>query len=658
MFGIKFYMFVMGVATYFLFTYFLASSNCITCTEYGILYPQDSETRQRVSLDGIWNFVQANTTKPLDGYSEHWYTKSLKDLNVNVQLMPVPASYNDITTDWTLRDHVGIVWYERYFHVPKTWSDVGRIWLRFGSVSYAAQVWINGVEVVSHQIGHLPFLVEISNYIYFGKENRITVSCDNTLLEDTIPQGKVHVLNSGRLAQTYTFDFFNYAGIDRSVFIYTTPFVYIDDISVTVESVEDSKAVLGYDVVYFNDDLRNITCQVDLIDKQGIHVCSGDCGKGKAQLTIDNPNLWWPYLMDKNPGYLYTFEVKLLDQNEEVVDIYRLPVGIRILSWTDKSFMINGKQLYLHGFGRHEDSDIRGKGLDLPLIIRDHNLIRWVGANTYRTSHYPYAEEIMDLADSLGIMIIDECPGVNIEGYSDNLLINHKKSLTELIKRDKNRPSVIMWSAANEPRTQYPAAKSYFEEVIKHIKTLDTSRPTTIVEAQRYTATDASFFVDIVSFNRYNGWYSNAGNLDEIASSVIEEATNWHNRFQKLVIHQEYGGDTLEGLHFLPTFIWSEEYQVQLMSQHFKAYDQLRKEGFFIGEFIWNFADFKTAQDYTRVGGNKKGIFTRNRQPKASAHFLRKRYWALAERLYNATLPDDLYVYVASNEKSFKHSEL
>lgn len=115
----------------------------------------------------------------------------------------------------------------------------------------------------------------------------------------------------------------------------------------------------------------------------------------------------------------------------------------------------------------------------------------------------------------------------------------------------------------------------------------------------------------------------------------------------------------------LPAYIWTEEYQVELMSRHFFAFDKLREKGFFIGEFIWNFADFKTAQSklrnlkgklknrkrpfaaYTRVGGNKKGIFTRNREPKASAHHLRKRYWALAKQLYDATPPSDLYNYVA-----------
>jgi beta-glucuronidase len=171
--------------------------------------------------------------------------------DTDVYMMPVPSSYNDITTDWKIRDHVGLVWYDRKFFVPKSWYQIGRIWLRFGSVSYASQVvstckvqvfsterelqWINGQLVMSHEIGHLPFLGEVTNFLKFGKENLITVACDNTLLSDTVPQGKVEEIESGRLVQSYTFDFFNYAGIDRPVTLYTTPKNYIDDISVVTD---------------------------------------------------------------------------------------------------------------------------------------------------------------------------------------------------------------------------------------------------------------------------------------------------------------------------------------------------------------------------------------------------------------------------------------
>ncbi|XP_074040769.1 beta-glucuronidase-like isoform X1 [Leptinotarsa decemlineata] len=637
---------------------FLALSFYSTVAEIhkgGILFPRESETRQIVSLDGLWNFIVPNISDPFIGFEQHWYKKALKEVNISeVLLMPVPASYNDITTDWRIRDHVGLVWYDRTFFVPKFWSEVGRVWLRFGSVSYAAQVWINGQLVMSHEIGHLPFVGEVSQYLKFGKENRVTVACDNTLLADTIPQGTIEELVSGRLSQSYTFDFFNYAGIDRPVYLYTTPTTYIDDISVSTVALQNSEALLEYDITIIG--FANVSCRVSLIDhNRNVIANSGDYEMAHGILKVENPKLWWPYLMHSSPGYLYTFQVELLDEHRDLVDKYSLPIGIRVLSWTNSSFLINGKSVYLHGFGRHEDSDIRGKGLDFPLIMRDYNLIKWVGANAYRTSHYPYAEEIMDLADEMGIMIIDECPSVNTEIFSETLLAKHKISLTELIKRDKNRPSVIIWSAANEPRTQYLQAKDYFRQVIEHIKQLDASRPTTIVEAQNVNIVQSSSFVDIISFNRYNGWYSNEGNLDVITYYVMQEAREWHNKFNKPVIMQEYGGDTLEGLHFAPPFIWSEEYQVELLSHHFKAFDTLRAEGFFIGEFIWNFADFKTAQTYTRVGGNKKGIFTRSRQPKASAHHIRRRYWKLANQYANVTLPDDLDNYVISTKV---HDEL
>lgn len=102
--------------------------------------------------------------------------------------------------------------------------------------------------------------------------------------------------------------------------------------------------------------------------------------------------------------------------------------------------------------------------------------------------------------------------------------------------------------------------------------------------------------MDIISFNRYNSWYQNTGRTDMIVERVIQEARSWHEKYQKPVLMSEYGADTLEGLHISPGYVWSEEFQVEMMSRHFEAFDKLRKEGFFIGEFIWNFADFKTAQ--------------------------------------------------------------
>ncbi|CAH0715437.1 unnamed protein product, partial [Brenthis ino] len=621
----------------------------------GALYPQTTNTRDLRILDGIWNF-RKSPMDPEYGYRNGWYEQDLEKTGPVIP-MPVPASYNDIGEDAALRDHVGLVWYDRRFHVPPWWAKTEqRIWLRFCSVHYAAQVWINGKPAIHHEIGHLPFEVEITDFINTNKSNLLTVVVDNVLLSDTMPQGTVKdiVVNNFRVKQeqSYTFDFFNYAGIHRSVFLYSTPQIYIDDVVVNTD-IQGLTGFVVYNVTY-KGSLSDIQCLIELFDKSGSQVsASHDCA---GLLEIGNAQFWWPYLMHTDPGYLYTLQVSLIGPDGEVLDTYGQKVGIRTITWSNTTIYINDKPLYLRGFGMHEDSDLRGKGWDPVLWVKNFNLIKWVGANAFRTSHYPYAEEIYQLADEHGIMIIDECPGVDTDIFTDALLEKHKQSLTELIRRDKNHPSVIMWSISNEPRSNNLKADAYFQKVAKHVKSMDLSRPVTIAISQVYFIDRAGQHLDVICFNRYNGWYANTGSLANIATYVEEEAIAWHRKHNKPVIMTEYGADTISGLHLIPEYVWSEEYQVALMSEHFKAFDRLRQRGFFSGEFIWNFADFKTAQTITRVGGNKKGIFTRSRQPKASAHHLRARYLALAAADTGAPAPAIQY-YISDNKPAL-HEEL
>ncbi|XP_017090335.2 beta-glucuronidase isoform X1 [Drosophila bipectinata] len=620
----------------------------------GMLYPRESETREVRSLDGIWNFVRSDPANPTQGIRDKWFENDLSKIQSTIP-MPVPASYNDITTD-NLRDHVGTVWYDRRFFVPRSWSKDQRVWLRFGSVHYEAYVWVNGQRVVKHEMGHLPFEAEVTDVLKYGAENLITVMCDNALIQTSVPQGKITEVpndNGMTIVQSYTFDFFNYAGIHRSVHLYTTPKTFIEEVKVNTNlKNQNSEGEVSYAVSVkgsvVNEADNDLHIQANLYDKTGLLVANATSdGKLEGELQVSDVKPWWPYLMSPDPGYLYQLEIKLLASNEELLDVYRLKVGLRTLSWDKSQFLINGKSVYFRGFGRHEDSDIRGKGLDNALMVRDFNLLKWIGANAYRTSHYPYSEESMQFADEHGIMIIDECPSVDTENFSQELLGKHKSSLEQLIHRDRNHPSVIMWSIANEPRTGNINADSYFSLVANFTRSLDKTRPITAAIAVPYTNDHAGRHLDIISFNRYNAWYSNTGRLDMVTQNVIDEAVAWNNAYKKPVIMSEYGADTLEGLHMQPAYVWSEEFQTEVFSRHFKAFDELRKKGWFIGEFVWNFADFKTAQSYTRVGGNKKGVFTRARQPKAVAHLLRKRYFALGRDLDQCSLPEDIFIYIA-----------
>lgn len=623
----------------------------------GMLYPRESESREVKILDGMWDFVVPPFQDTLKGYKEARFANDLSEVGRVIQ-MPVPSSYNDITTSREIRDHIGVVWYQRSFFVPYSWREQ-RVFIRFGSVNYLAQVWINGRLVTNHEIGHLPFEASVSSYLVYGGKNRITVAVDNTLLQTSVPQGKVvdTATDNGTMhTQTYTFDFFNYAGIHRPVLLHTRPRAYIGDITVRTGLVGDV-GIVKYIIqpVGLRADEIPI-CKMTLLEADETLAIKEPVYGFSGTLKVPYAKPWWPRGMSTNPGYLYTLEVTLSIVNDSNVDVYRLPVGIRTITWTNTSLLLNDKPLYMRGFGRHEDSILRGRGLDLVTVARDHELLQWVGANAYRTSHYPYSDEVLDLADKLGFLIIDECPSVDTENFSPILLSRHKDSISELIRRDKNRPSVIMWSIANEPRTQLREAGEYFKQVAHHTKALDPTRPVTIAMARAVQEDEAGEYLDVISFNRYNAWYNNPGRLDTITNRVIDEARAWHRKYNKPVLMSEYGADTMPGLHELPEYVWSEEYQKELLSKHFSAFDQLRNEGFFIGEFIWNFADFRTAQTYIRVGGNKKGIFTRERQPKLAAYHVRKRYHALQKELDGMETPADLENYISSHYP--QHSEL
>ncbi|XP_066491208.1 beta-glucuronidase-like [Tiliqua scincoides] len=347
--------------------------------------------------------------------------------------------------------------------------------------------------------------------------------------------------------------------------------------------------------------------------------------------------------MHERPGYLYSLEVTLSAEVDGEVskDIYVQPVGIRTVHVTRTQFLINGKPFYFHGVNKHEDADIRGKGLDWALIAKDFSLLRWLGANSFRTSHYPYAEEIMELCDAYGIVVINECPAVGMRdssNFGNQSLQHHLVVMEELIRRDKNRPSVVMWSVANEPASELPSAAHYFKTVIAHTKSVDPTRPVTFVSNANYARDQGAPYVDVICVNSYFSWYHDPGHLEVIGLQLSSQFENWYETHQKPIIQSEYGADAIAGLHVDPPLMFSEEYQAAVLKEYHAVLDQKRKQ-YVIGELIWNFADFMTEQGVTRVLGNKKGIFTRQRQPKAAAFLLKERYWKLANESQCLTSP-------------------
>ena len=329
-----------------------------------------------------------------------------------------------------------------------------------------------------------------------------------------------------------------------------------------------------------------------------------------------------------------------------MIDTYVQTVGIRTVEVRGAQFLINGEPFHFRGFGMHEDHLVRGKGHDEASMVHDFALLGWIGANSLRTSHYPYAEEILDHADRLGIVVIDETAAVGLNlGVAGGLMgmaaastfgdgpigdaaqANLLAHVEALIDRDCNHPSVVMWSITNEPESATEESVAFFAPIFAAARAADPTRPVAFVNVMlappdRCLLTPLS---DVVMLNRYFGWYVEHGDLDTAERSLETELRAWVDRYDKPILITEYGADTIAGLHTVDATPWSEEFQAALLERYHRVFDRFPEV---VGEQVWNFADFATSPSFMRVEGNKKGVFTRDRRPKLAAHRLRERWTA------------------------------
>ena len=587
-----------------------------------LLYPRDSATRTTLDLSGLWRFK----LDPNDEGERAGWPNGL----TATRAIPVPCSWNDLFDE--AKRYTGAAWYETELHVDAAWAERTLI-LRFGSAVYRAKVWLNGRLLGEHVGGHLPFAFDVTGLARAGAANRLVVMVENKLTVDrvpAIPDPKSRMVIS-QFPQT-TYDFFPYSGLHRPVLLAAIPATHVHSVQVVTGRSDATGTV---DVEFTVSGGWSGPARVALAGGNApiVSEVAVRGGRAKVHLTVPGVRLWAP-----DDPFLYELSLAL-GNADRLVDEYRMRVGIRTVEVRGSQLLLNGKPIFLRGFGKHEDFVLHGRGLDLAVLVRDFELLKWIGANSFRTSHYPYSEEALQLADEYGFLVIDETPAVS-QVFSDSQQIVDTRQrhlagvIDELVARDRNHACVIMWSVANEPITKpfrsldetppdaVAKGTAFFKPLFEQVRRLDPTRPVALVSVQN-GPNEWVGLGDVICTNSYDGWYALSGNLVDAEKVLEKELTALRERHgDKPIVLTEFGADAVPGGHSQPAEMWSEDFQAELIAMYLRMADKLP---YIIGTHPWAFADFKTSESVMRVEGlNFKGVFTRDRRPKRAAHVLRE----------------------------------
>lgn len=576
------------------------------------LLPQRNAQRDIRNISGIWRFKIDPDNK---GEKAEWYN-GLKDFN----FISVPGSWNEQFPG--LMEYRDWVWYQTETFVPTSWKD-DRVYIRVGEASYAAKVWVNGQAVGKHEGAFVPFAFDITSVVDWGKKNIITIQVENQ---------KRHLGGQAMRLANSEYDGFSYGGLNREVMLYTVPSKnYLKDITIHPEKkgkdglmniqVELGEENDNFGGIIISDQNKQIEKKINIVE-----------GKGKTTVKIPNARFWSPV-----DPHLYEITV-FLGKKHDPEDTYNLKTGLRTVSVENEKILLNGEPICLRGVGTRQDFPIYGRGSNYPVMVKDFNLMKWLGANSYRTSSQMHDEAYYSKADQEGLLVIGETPAVGLFTYNDTTSLEKiegisKQYLQEMILRDKNHPSIIIWGLANEPierlgrkdRDERSQEKAYklFSEYIGMAKELD---PTRLVMYMGESGGPSEWFnlVDLICINRFGGWGADNGRIELGVDRVGQELDRLYKQYGKPCMLTQFGASVIPGAHSIQPEMFTEEYQKRLIEEYL---NMANSKDFIAGMFISNLSDYKTPQSIDKMGGvNRKGLFTRDRRPKAAAFYLHDRW--------------------------------
>lgn len=529
--------------------------------------------------------------------------------------------------------------YNRSISVPSAWETLpgpenyrGKAWLRtdvptmegtalrlvFGGVSHTGTVYLDGEEVGSHYDAFTPWDVVVPTPETGVSE--LVVKVDNTFGEHSA----LHLEN----------DYYTYGGITRPVEIQHVPEVFIErmlmnpvrrgnrwDLEVRVRLRNWSDGSHSRHVL--------TSVGTEIFDLGNVVVRPGSVRTVTGILSGLDVEAW----SAENPN-LYYVEA-LLVKDGDVVDDLTDRVGFREVAVDGRKLLLNGKSIRVRGYNRHEDHPQFGCAIPLEAMVSDLEIMRDLGCNFVRTCHYPNDMRFLDLCDEMGFYLWEESHARNVDFTHPRFRDQIAVSTEEMVDWHFNRPSIIMWGCLNECDSVSPAGRKEHARVLKLLKKLDPSRPVTFAsnKAENDVCLD---LVDIVSWNRYDGWY---GGEPENVMPNLEKILKWlHSPASKggsgkPVIMSEFGAGGVYGDRQTCRAKWSEEYQADVLDECLRVY--LNHPGI-VGSAIWQFCDVRITKKWWngRPGTrNNKGTVDQYRRPKLCYEVVKRRMLEAKDRI-------------------------
>lgn len=568
----------------------------------------NTEGRKTISLDGKWRtiidpyetgYYDYRYQPSTNGYFRDAKPKSKSDLIEydfdTSQVLTVPSDWN--SQQENLLFYEGTIWYKRSFdQVAKPGT---RLFVYFGAANYLADVYLNGEKLGRHEGGFTPFNFEITSLVR-EKGNSLIVKVDNKRRRDAVP--------------TLNTDWWNYGGLTREVMLIETPATFVQDYFIQLQKGSRNR-VEGWVRLNGNHPVQKVTIRIPEV---GATQTVTTDANGFAAINFEAGLKLW------SPDDPKRHEVTVAAETDTVSEL----IGFRSIEAKGTDILLNGKPIFLRGISIHEEAPFRGgRSFSREDAV---TLLTWakeLGCNFVRLAHYPHNEPMVREAERMGIMVWSEIPVYwTILWENPETLANAETQLTEMIARDKNRASVIIWSVANE--TPLGAARlTFLKKLIDRTRNLDGTRLVSAAlerhyedQTQRTQMIDDPLgeYLDVLGCNEYVGWY------DGLPEKM--EGMQWKTKYQKPLIMSEFGGDAQYGRHGDALTRWTEEYQEDLYRRTVKM---LKGISFLRGASPWILMDFRSPrrplpgiQDFR----NRKGLIS-DRGEKKKAFFVLREYY-------------------------------